>query len=72
MAAIGYIPSYKPKNPKPVPKLLEDAESWAKLVNDVGQYILSFASKKGAAKIVNPLSLQLSIHMGSEVRRKNN
>ena len=59
MATIGYIPSYKPNNPKPVPKLLEDAESWAKLVNDVGQHILSFASKKGAAKTIKPFVITI-------------
>lgn len=73
MAAIGYIPSYKPKNPKPVPKLLEDAESWAKLVNDVGQYILSFASKKGAAKTVKPFVIMIldTTHgLGSEKEKE--
>lgn len=59
MAAIGYIPSYKPKNPNPVPKILEDAESWAKLVNDVGQYIVSFVSNKGAAKTVKPFVITI-------------
>jgi hypothetical protein len=32
MAVIGYIPFYKLKNPKPIPKLLEDEECCAKLV----------------------------------------
>ncbi|KDR74217.1 hypothetical protein GALMADRAFT_28245, partial [Galerina marginata CBS 339.88] len=46
MAAIGYIPSYKPKNPKPVAKLLEDEECWEKLVDDVAAYIESFKNKR--------------------------
>jgi hypothetical protein len=72
MSAIGYIPSYKPKNPKPFPKLLEDAESWAKLVNDVGQYIISFASKKGAAKTVKPFVITIldTRGLGSEKEKE--
>jgi hypothetical protein len=53
MAALDYIPFYKPKNLKPVPKLLEDAKTWAKLVHDVGQYIATFENRKGTAKTVN-------------------
>jgi hypothetical protein len=49
MAAIGYIPSYKPKNPKPIPKLLEDEECWDKLVADMAAYLASFKNKRSAA-----------------------
>ncbi|KAH9969229.1 hypothetical protein BJV74DRAFT_799394 [Russula compacta] len=34
LSSIGYMPSYKPKSPKPVPKLLEDEASWNRLVAD--------------------------------------
>jgi hypothetical protein len=38
LARIAYVPSYKPKNPKPVPKLLEDDNDWEKLLVDVEEY----------------------------------
>lgn len=59
MAAIGYIPSYKPKNPKPVAKLLEDDEAWDRLIDDVKTYIDSFASKRGAARQVKPFVISI-------------
>jgi hypothetical protein len=42
---LGYIPSYKPKNPKPVPKMLKDEESWEILLDDVSDYIDGCKSK---------------------------
>ncbi|KAF8241137.1 hypothetical protein L208DRAFT_1041850, partial [Tricholoma matsutake] len=39
LTQIGYIPSYKLKNPKPIPKMLEDRELWEILLNDVSDYI---------------------------------
>jgi hypothetical protein len=59
MAAIGYIPSYKPKNPKPVAKLLEDDDAWDRLVGEVKAYIDSFASKRGAARQVKPFVIKI-------------
>jgi hypothetical protein len=32
--AIGYIPSFLPKSPKPLPKLLEDEESYYAMINE--------------------------------------
>lgn len=59
MAAIGYIPSYKPKNPKPVAKLLEDDDAWDRLIGDVKAYIDSFASKRGTARQVKPFVITI-------------
>ncbi|KAF8817348.1 hypothetical protein BYT27DRAFT_7075291 [Phlegmacium glaucopus] len=52
LAGIGYIPSYKPKTSKPVPKLLEDDASWHKLLEDVHAFILACKGKnnKGTVK----------------------
>jgi hypothetical protein len=38
LSAIGYIPSYKPRNPKPVPKLLETAEDYESMMEDIEAY----------------------------------
>ncbi|KAF8227776.1 hypothetical protein L208DRAFT_1108705, partial [Tricholoma matsutake] len=35
LTQLGYIPSYKPNNSKPVPKILKDEESWEILLDDV-------------------------------------
>jgi hypothetical protein len=53
LARIAYIPSYKPKNPKPVPKLLEDDDDWEKLLVDVEEYRTGCIAKckgKGTVK----------------------
>jgi hypothetical protein len=51
LAGIGYVPSYKPKSSKPVPKLLEDDASWYKLLEDVHAFILSCKGKTGKGAI---------------------
>ncbi|KAH7924317.1 hypothetical protein BV22DRAFT_1129956 [Leucogyrophana mollusca] len=59
LSDIGYVPSYKPKNPKPVPKLLEDEESWTKLVADVNEYISSSKAKKKGAGVVKAFTVTI-------------
>ena len=47
------MPSYKPKNPKPVTKLLEDDNNWEKLLVDVEEYCMICTAKckgKGIVK----------------------
>jgi len=51
LAGIGYIPSYKSKASKPVPKLLEDDTSWHKLLEDVHAFILTCKGKSGKGTI---------------------
>jgi hypothetical protein len=51
LAGIGYIPSYKPKASKPVPKLLEDDTSWYKLLEDVHAFILACKGKNGKGMV---------------------
>jgi len=51
LAGIGYIPSYKPKASKPVPKLLEDDTSWYKLLEDVHAFILACKGKNGKGTV---------------------
>ncbi|KAF8191787.1 hypothetical protein BJ912DRAFT_1097533 [Pholiota molesta] len=51
LAGIGYIPSYKPKSSKPIPKLLEDDASWYKLLEDVHAFILACKGKSGKGAI---------------------
>ena len=36
---LGYIPSWLPKTPKPVPKLLEDGEAWETLLDVIEDHI---------------------------------
>ncbi|KAJ6447847.1 hypothetical protein C8R45DRAFT_1115680 [Mycena sanguinolenta] len=58
LSAIGYIPSYKPKTPKPIPKLLETAEDFESLMTDITEYRQScLKEKKGTVK---PFSIHLS------------
>jgi hypothetical protein len=67
LTQVGYIPSYKPKNPKPIPKMLEDKESWEILLDDVSDYIEGCKSKnwgKGAVKPFTVLLTDMSIPDG--------
>lgn len=52
LKAIAYVPSYKPKSPKPIPKLVEDSDGWLHLVNDVQSFIETCKAKnKGKGKV---------------------
>ncbi|KAF8205729.1 hypothetical protein K438DRAFT_1932023 [Mycena galopus ATCC 62051] len=58
LSAIGYITSYKPKNPKPVPKLLETTEDYERMMEDIAAYRKTcLRSKAGKIK---PFSISLS------------
>lgn len=71
MAAIAYIPSYKPKNPKPVPKLFENEECWEKLVSDIATYIASFKSRRtAAARTVKPFVISIIDTLGPDLAEK--
>ena len=62
MAANGYIPSFLPKSPKPIPKLLEDEECWVKLIRDVREYIKSFTAsfkRSGPPKCIKPFVITI-------------
>ncbi|KJA17557.1 hypothetical protein HYPSUDRAFT_206148 [Hypholoma sublateritium FD-334 SS-4] len=51
LGGIGYVPSYKPKSSKPVPKLLEDERSWTKLLEDVHAFTVTCKGKNGKGAI---------------------
>ena len=59
LSQIGYIPSYKPKNPKPILKMLEDEESWEILLNDVSDYITACKSKNHGKGVVKAFTVFL-------------
>ncbi|PPQ84970.1 hypothetical protein CVT26_008290 [Gymnopilus dilepis] len=70
LAGLAYIPSYKPRNPKPVPKLLEDEQAWEKLVQDVRQYIETFTTKKGVSKPVKPFVITIVDTVGPRTEKE--
>jgi hypothetical protein len=57
LTAIGYIPSYKPKSSKLVPKLLEDEESYEGMMEDIQDYIDSCRAKNKGKGKVKPFSI---------------
>lgn len=63
LSGIAYIPSYVPKNPKPIPKLLESAKAWKKLIKGVELHIEESTKKakgKGKGKgAVKEFSIQI-------------
>ncbi|KAJ8579516.1 hypothetical protein M405DRAFT_754395, partial [Rhizopogon salebrosus TDB-379] len=56
---IAYIPSYRPKTPKPIPKLLEDTESWEALKDDVAEYISGSKAKNKGRGVVKPFVMMI-------------
>jgi hypothetical protein len=53
------LPSYKPRNPKPIPKILDDDEAWEALVGDVYQHVKAIqASNRGKGQL-KPFSIQI-------------
>ena len=62
MAAISYIPSFLPKSPKLIPKLLEDEECWENLICDMHKYIKSFTASikcSGPPKHIKPFVITI-------------
>jgi hypothetical protein len=55
---LATIPSYRPKNPEPLVKLLEDEYSWNALIADVKAYIESYKAKRMDGKgVVKPFHI---------------
>lgn len=59
LAHIGYVPSYVPKTPKPIPKLLEDDEGWQKLIASVNDYIEGCKAKNKNKGVVKPFTIRI-------------
>ncbi|KAJ6575789.1 hypothetical protein B0H10DRAFT_2443962 [Mycena sp. CBHHK59/15] len=59
MSNIAYLASYKPRNPKPTPKLLEDDKAWDSLIMDVKQYIASCKVKNRGTGSMKPFHISL-------------
>ena len=57
--AIGYIPSFLPKSPKPLPKLLEDEESYSTMIEDIGDYMALCRAKNRGKGVVKPFHIQI-------------
>ncbi|KAJ7233933.1 hypothetical protein C8J57DRAFT_1531981 [Mycena rebaudengoi] len=59
LSAIAYIPSYKPKNPKPTPKLLDSATAFERLISDVQNYIVTSEAKLRGKGVIKPFFIQI-------------
>ena len=60
LAQIGYVlPWNKPKSGKPIPKLLEDEESYCLLVSNIHQHINEQKAKNRGKGIVKPFSIMI-------------
>jgi hypothetical protein len=56
---IGYIPSSLPKSSKPLPKLLEDEESYGTMIEDIQDYIAACRAKNRGKGVVKPFYIQI-------------
>lgn len=59
---LGYVPSYKPKSPKPKPKVLRDEKNWNALLQDVWDYMSQPRNKK----TVKAFSIRISVLGGGD------
>lgn len=59
LSNIAYVLSYKPKSPKPTPKLLEDEDVWYRLIEDVASYIESCKAAKKNKGVVKPFHVKI-------------
>jgi hypothetical protein len=59
MSNLAYLASYKPKTPKPLPKLLDDEEAWDGLISDVAQHINASKAKNRGKGEVKPFHISL-------------
>ncbi|KZP27093.1 hypothetical protein FIBSPDRAFT_1040299 [Athelia psychrophila] len=66
LTAIAYVPSYKPKSPKPIPKLLEDERVWYKLIEDISDYIKTSKAAKRGTGAVKPFTIRIFDTSGSD------
>ncbi|KAJ7735284.1 hypothetical protein DFH07DRAFT_780075 [Mycena maculata] len=70
LSGIAYLPSYLPKNPKPIPKLLEDGKSWKKLIQSVEAYIAAEKEKKKGNGVPRPFSILIIDTSGGDPKGK--
>ena len=47
---------YKPKNPKPVPKMLDDEDAWEGLIDDIASHLKTSKSKKPFSILILDMS----------------
>lgn len=59
LSGIAYIPSYVPKNPKPLPKLLESEKAWSKLVKGVEAHVAASIKNVKGKGVVKEFSIQI-------------
>jgi hypothetical protein len=71
LSSLGYTPSYRPKNPKPKPKYLEDEDGWRKLCEDVHAYITACKAKNRGKGVVKPYVVVIQDLSGSEEEKSN-
>lgn len=59
MDDLAYVPSYKPRNPKPIPKILDDDDAWDTLISDVRQHIKAAQESNRGKGVLKPFSIQI-------------
>ncbi|KZP11789.1 hypothetical protein FIBSPDRAFT_937311 [Athelia psychrophila] len=57
---------FKPKSPKPIPKLLEDERVWYKLIEDISDYIKTSKAAKRGTGAVKPFTIRIFDTSGSD------
>ncbi|KAJ3797142.1 hypothetical protein GGU11DRAFT_827474 [Lentinula aff. detonsa] len=59
LGSLGYIPSYLPKSPKPLPRLINSDETYEKMIEGIESWIEEAKSKTKGKKKVKAFSIRL-------------
>lgn len=68
LSGIAYTASFQPKNPKPVPKLLEDEKSWEKLVTSVEAHVAASLGNKKGKGVIKPFTIRIVDTSGGDTK----
>lgn len=60
LARIGYVASWKPKSPKPVPRMLEDEQDWHGLIKEADDFRKACKGKNKGNGVIKPFQFVIS------------
>ncbi|KAJ3739917.1 hypothetical protein DFH05DRAFT_1463488 [Lentinula detonsa] len=71
LGSLGYIPSFLPKNPKPLPRALNSNDAYEKMLEKIEEYVLTAKSRNKGKGVVKAFSIRLVDSSGSGDMKKD-
>ncbi|KAJ3801922.1 hypothetical protein GGU11DRAFT_753307, partial [Lentinula aff. detonsa] len=73
LGSLGYIPSFLPKNPKPLPRALNSDDAYEKMLEKIEEYVLTAKSRNKGKGVVKAFSIRLVDSSGNgDVKKDKN